>query len=363
LNSNNKTKAIGKKRGRRAGAPQFPRNSLIESIKVPDAIWNFNAGNPFPLLDIAKKVGHSPTSSSFMKIIRSSQRYGLTNESFSQNLTKTISFTPLGQGIVAPTPQEDPNSLKREALLTPSIFKKVLNSLNGKIIPPKDVFINMLIRENKLEKSDATACYNVLMKNINEMGLSEDIQGKVYLRLGKIIKSTTVPTQPIEEEEIGFSPPTEVITEAPTPIDAQKRPIVFISHSKNKSIVNQIKQMLSFGNFEYAIAEERETTAIPLSKKIFDLMRNCNCAIINLSADEEKKQGETFGINENVLIEIGGSFLHYKKRVILVIDKRLKDILPSILTGLTAIFYEGNELSWSAGMRLQKALTEFRESL
>jgi hypothetical protein len=49
--------------------------------------------------------------------------------------------------------------------------------------------------------------------------------------------------------------------------------------------------------------------------------------------------------------------------VILVIDKKLKDLLPSILQGLTAIFYEGDELSWNDGMRLQKALTEFREKL
>jgi predicted nucleotide-binding protein len=92
-------------------------------------------------------------------------------------------------------------------------------------------------------------------------------------------------------------------------------------------------------------------------------MLKCNCAIINISADEEKKQGESYGMNENVLIEIGGAFLHYERRVILVIDKKLKDLLPSILQGLTAIFYEGDELSWNDGMRLQKALTEFREKL
>jgi len=353
------------KRGRKPGAPLFPRNSLNESLKVSEVIWNINAGNPFPLFDIAKKIGHSPTSSSFRKIIRSSQRYGLTNESFSQELTKTISLTALGKSIVAPTPEENINVLKRNALMTPNTFSDVLTQLNGKIIPPADVFMNMLIRTYNLVKSDATACYVTLMKNIEELGLSDDFQGKVYLRIDKLGTPAKAPTVPISEEESSILvPPEEVLKEKPTPLDVQKKvPIVFISHSKNKTIVNQIKQMLSFGNFNFEIAEERETTAIPLSDKIFQLMRKCNCAIINISADEEKRKDETYGINENVLIEIGGSFLHYKKRVILVIDKRLKDILPSILKGLTAIFYEGNELSWSAGMRLQKALTEFRESL
>ena len=91
------------KRGRKAGAVSFPRNSLTEALRVPQVIWDKNAGGPFSLLDIASKLEQSPTSSSFRELIRSSQRYGLTNETFTQELTKTISLTPLGNSIVAPT--------------------------------------------------------------------------------------------------------------------------------------------------------------------------------------------------------------------------------------------------------------------
>jgi len=138
---------------------------------------------------------------------------------------------------------------------------------------------------------------------------------------------------------------------------------VFISHSKNKKILDQIKQMLEFGKFEHRVAEEKETPAMPLSDKVFGLMLECNCGIINISADTEGTENGSPDINQNVLIEIGGAFLHYSRRIILVIDRRLKDHLPSILQGLTAIFYEGDQLSWNDGMRLQKALTEFRRNL
>jgi hypothetical protein len=355
-----------RRRGRKAGAIPFPRNSLVEALKVPQVIWDKNAGNPFPLLDIASKVGHSPTSSSFRELIRSAQRYGLTNETFTQDLTKTVSMTKLGNSIVAPTPEEDVNALKRKALETPDLFRKVFASLNGKIIPPSDVFQNMLIRNYHLDKSDAETCYEILSQNINELGIFEDIQGKVYLRLDKLgLLAKPLPEVTVETTEPSAETAVEeVIEQEPPPSPPQaKIPWVFISHSKNKKILDQIKQVLAFGNFKYEIAEERETTAIPLSDKVFGLMKNCNCAIINISADEEKKQGETYGINENVLIEIGGAFLHYEKRVILVIDKKFQDVLPSILHGLIAIFYEGNELSWNDGMRLQKALTEFRGTL
>ena len=370
MNSKNETEITEKeekgRRGRKPGTIPFPRNSLNEALRIPQVIWDNNAGNPFPLLDIASKLDRSPTSSGFVEIIRSSQRYGLTNESFTQDLTKTISLTPLGNSIVAPTPEEDTNALKRRALETPEIFQKVLTSLNGKIIPPADVFKNMLIRNYHLDKNGAEVCYGIIMQNVDELVLREDIQGKVYLRVDKLGLSPKVPMEPKAIEEKSGIPEIEekkVIEEIQAPCPPQKVPWVFISHSKNKKILEQIKQMLSFGNFNFEIAEERETPAIPLSDKVFGLMRKCNCAIINLSADEEKKQGESYGINENVLIEIGGSFLHYEKRVILIIDKKFKDILPSILQGLTAIFYEGDELSWNDGMRLQKALTEFRSTL
>lgn len=355
------------KRGRKAGVVPFPRNSLGEALKVSQVIWDKNAGNPFPLLDVASKLGYSPTSSSFRELIRSSQRYGLTNETFTQDLTKTISLTKLGYSIVAPTPEDDVNALKRKALETPDLFREVFAPLNGKVIPPSDIFQNILIRNHHLDKEDAETCYELLSKNIADLGIFEDIQGKVYLRLDKL--GTTKPfSETVMErrdaEEVPFEIESGKNIASPTPCPPQvKMPWVFISHSKNKKILEQIKQVLSFGNFKYEIAEERETTAIPLSDKVFNLMKNCNCAIINISADEERKQGEIYGINENVLIEIGGAFLHYEKRVILIIDKKFKETLPSILNGLTALFNDGGELSWDDGMRLQKALTEFRGAL
>ncbi len=281
-------------------------------------------------------------------------------------LTKTISLSPLGNSIVAPTPEEDVNALKRRALETPDLFRDVFSVLHGKVIPPTEPFKNMLIRSFHLEKEEADACYAVLTQNIEELELSETIQGKTYFRLDKLgAASKAAPEQAQAAIEAGGAlvEPEKTATPELPPCPPVNTPWVFISHSKNKKILEQIKQVLSFGSFSYEIAEERETTATPLSDKVFSLMKKCNCAIISISADEEKKQGDTYAINENVLIEVGGAFLHYDKRVILIIDKKLKDALPSMMQGLTAIFYDGNELSWDDGMRLQSALTAFRNSL
>lgn len=347
----------------------FPKISLSEALKVAEIIWEKNSGNPFTLFDIAGKVGTAPTTSGFRELIRSSQKYGLTNEGMNPaDFTKTISLTPLGNSIVAPTPDDNIYALKRQALEKPEIFQKVLNALNGKIIPDKDVFQNMLIRNYSMNKNDAEDCYEILIQNINELGITDNYSGKTYLRLDKLstpniqelLSKGNQKSDSAEKKQDSLKQTALPENSMPS---KEKLPSVFISHSKNKKILDQIKQVLAFGKFQFEIAEDRETLAIPLSDKVFNLMRKCNCAIINISADEEKKQGENYGMNENVLIEIGGSFLHYNRNVILVIDKRFSDTLPSMLKGLTAIFYEGDALSWNDGMRLQNALTEFRNKL
>jgi len=356
-------------RGRKAGAIPFPRNSLTDAIRVAKSIWNDNAGRPFPLGDIATKLNYSPTSGNFRDLIRSAERYGLTEGTWVQDTTKPIALSALGMSIVAPKVDEDPNAYIRKALETPEVFKEFLNSINGRVIPPEDSCKNSLIRDHHILKEDANVCYAVLMKNIQELNLSQpNTQGTPYLRLDKL--SATLPTLPITEESEKIEGNMEQIVESeesekPTSketIQTKSIPRVFISHSKNKKILDQLKEMLKFGEFEYRIAEEKETTAIPISEKVFGLMRECNCAIINISADDEMKQAdESYRINENVLIEIGGAFIHYDKRVILLVDKRLT--LPSNLQGLYRCEYEGDELSWTVAMKLQKALAEFKEKI
>lgn len=136
-------------------------------------------------------------------------------------------------------------------------------------------------------------------------------------------------------------------------------PRIFISHSKNMEIVDQIKTMLELNDIDYEIAEEEETAAIPIPEKVFSAMRKCNAAVICITADEnEKREDGTYGINQNVLIEIGSAFVLYDKKVVLVWDKRIP--VPSNLQGLYRCEFAGDELSWNAGMKLMKALSQFR---
>lgn len=116
---------------------------------------------------------------------------------------------------------------------------------------------------------------------------------------------------------------------------------------------------MELADLEYEVAEEEETTAIPVPDKVLTAMRRCDAAVICVTADEQEKEKEgQHSINENVLIEIGAAFVLYDKKVVLVWDKRLR--IPSNLQGLYCCEFEGNELSWATGTKLMEAVSKFK---
>ena len=252
-----------------------------------------------------------------------------------------------------------------DALTRPPVFKKFLQKYDRKDFPKQEIIQKVLKSEFAIPDHRLELCANIIIANVNNFNLIH--QKTNILRLAQLSSSTMKPpTEVVESEDTDSDDTDEVNLEAipkkPQNESTEIIPKVFISHSKNENILKQLKTILKFGRYEYVIAKDIETTAISIPEKIFEFMKKCNCAIIIVSADEEMKQEEgNYRINENVLIEIGGAFIRYDKRVILLVDTRLT--LPSNLQGLYRCEYEGDELSWTVGMKLQEALTNFRKLL
>ncbi|MCW2763629.1 MAG: hypothetical protein JWR85_3830 [Marmoricola sp.] len=134
---------------------------------------------------------------------------------------------------------------------------------------------------------------------------------------------------------------------------------VFIAHGHNMRVVEQEQTMLDLADIVAEVAEEEESTAIPVPNKVLAAMRRSDAGIICVNADENRRhENGDYTINENVLIEIGAAFVLYDTRVILLWDKRLP--VPSNLQGLYRCEYEGEEIGWDAGMKLMKAVSKFR---
>ncbi len=174
---------------------------------------------------------------------------------------------------------------------------------------------------------------------------------------------TEVITDPDKLAEANVSPVVKApsVPEPPPAAPATKTTAVrcFISHGSNMDLVDQVQTMLGIADIQSEVAVKEESSAIPVPEKVFGAMRRCSAGIIVVSVDESHKDKDgKYTINENVLIEIGAAFVLYEKRVVLVWDKRLN--VPSNLQGLYRCEFEGVELSWSAGMKLMKAIRGFK---
>lgn len=350
-----------KEERRKYATTAYPKNSLMDALKLAQSVKDNNAGQPYDLLDLAKSLNVSPASSSFRTLITSSARYGLTVGSYG---AKQIAITPLGLIIVSPqSSQERADGLKK-ALFNIELFRKFFTDFENNRLPEMQYLVNTLNRTYGIPNEDCEDCYKMIVKNAEELKILDDFSGSKWIHLSKLSKAEVTQTVPLTpSDEIEEGPPEEEVTSPPTPSPVQKvdKPIVFVSHSENAVIVDQLKTILEFGEFDYKIAEETETTAIPIPEKVFGMMRQCNCAIINVSADEEEKKPDgNYGVNANVLTEIGGAFLQYNQKVILLVDKRVT--LPSNLQGLYRCEYEGDELAFSTYLKLQKTLAEFRKA-
>ena len=135
---------------------------------------------------------------------------------------------------------------------------------------------------------------------------------------------------------------------------------VFITHGKNHSILDQVKQLVAYGKYEPVVAMEHETAAKPVPQKVMEDMRTCKAAVIHVSAERVLYDGngkEFPQINENVLIEIGAAMALYRENFVLLVEEGVD--LPSNLQGLYECRYEGEELNIPAFMKLLKAVSEF----
>lgn len=162
--------------------------------------------------------------------------------------------------------------------------------------------------------------------------------------------------RPPEEPEPDEGEPA---TDPPT-ADLETNRRVFITHGKNKKIVEQLKELLTYGKFEPVVSVEKESVSQPVPEKVLGDMRSCAAAVIHVGAEQQlhdEDGKEVAVLNPNVLIEIGAAMMRYGRNFILLVEEGTK--LPSNLQGLYEVRYSGDGLDHTSTMKLLKAFNDF----
>jgi predicted nucleotide-binding protein len=136
---------------------------------------------------------------------------------------------------------------------------------------------------------------------------------------------------------------------------------VFLTHGKNKALIEPIKRLLGFGELEPVVSVEKTSVSQPVPDKVMGEMRGCGAAIIHVDAEQtliDKEANEHIVLNPNVLIEIGAAMALFGRRFILLVKDGVK--LPSNLQGLFEVRYKENTLDGDATIRLMEAINDIK---
>lgn len=350
-----------------------PSYSLEQALEVPKAIADNFAYGPTKPAQVAEAMGVKPNSGPFRGKCGAALAYGLTDGG--PNAPK-VSIEDLGMRIVRPTVEGDDEEAKREALLTPSIVGEFLRKYNNAQLPKKNIANNVLI-DMGVPPDRAESALTLILNGAEAVGFIEESNGKRYVNLSASRTSNEDiegSNDEIDEsgesgkrvEESEFSEPQrsqnepDISAESPASNMLNERR-VFISHGKNKDLVDSIKKLLSFGELEPVVSVERSSVSQPVPDKVMSEMRSCGASIIHVS-DEQKlidqEAKEHIVLNPNVLMEIGAAMALYGRRFILLVKDGVK--LPSNLQGLYEVRYSGDNLDGEATIKLLEAIRDVK---
>ena len=356
-------------RGRKASLAQsdVPSVSLNEALRVPKAIADELGKQPSTPLQVAAAMGMKPTTGFFRTITAAALAYGLTDAGA---FAEKIGLSDLGRRTVAPTSEGDDLAAKRDAVMKPRVTREFLLKYSGSKWPREDIGRNVL-ETMGVAAEQAQRALELIHADALDMGFITQINGTDFVEVsassrpmaspsagadaGDETKKLVAPGSDVQEVEI---PPQAV----PPSIENENRR-VFITHGKDHRIVEQIKKLLVFGDFEAVISQEHQTTAKPVPDKVMDDMRSCSAGIVHVGAETRVIDAggtEHLMLNPNVLIEIGAAMALYGRRFILLVERGVT--LPSNLQGLYEVRYEGTGLDHDSTMALLEAFAGFKSS-
>lgn len=345
------------------GQNELPIHSIKHALRIAQAIWDNFAGKGAAPHQIAMAINMSPTSGTWRNLCGSSIAYGLTDGGYNAS---QITLTDLGHRIVAPTEEAEDAQAIVEAILKPRILNEFFHKYDKAKFPRDEIAKNVLASLG-LPKERTDKGLEILKDAGEVAGIIHQTKSGPFVALDSGVSATSGSDRfatNTEEGEIAHADHAPASTAIPShgpavPNRAGNR--VFITHGKNKKILEQVKQIVQFGKFEPVISQEHETVSKPVPEKVLDDMRGCQAAVIHVGVDTyltDEKGHQVPQLNGNVLIEIGAAMALYRSNFVLLVEDGVT--LPSNLHGLYECRYSGDELSMEATMKLLKAFNDFK---
>jgi hypothetical protein len=247
-----------------------PSCSLEKALSIAQTIADHYGFKPATPVQVASALEVQPTSGPFRSVTGASIAYGLTKGGSN---APQISIEPLGMRIVKSPDDPDALVARREALIKPRVIRLFLEKYNGAAIPKSNIAEQVLL-DFGVPKEKTAEVLKLIVESADSVGFLQDIRGRKYVDLmsTKIPNATSTAENENESEE--FEEPTLPSSAAvpakhpaaPTPETGRARK-VFITHGKNRELIEPIKKLLKFGELEAVVSVQTQTVCNPSPAK------------------------------------------------------------------------------------------------
>ena len=174
----------------------YPAYTLEDVVDIAGTIQNANAGLPFERALLAGALGTTPKSSAFTMRLNASAAYGLTQGGYND---AEIRLTPLGQAAAS----EDDDGRRKQALaeaaMTPGVFGKFYELLDGKRLPESAAAQSILRREQGVAESLTGECLSIIIANGEFAELLREENGAAIVRIGARAQPQAVAAQTAQD--------------------------------------------------------------------------------------------------------------------------------------------------------------------
>ncbi|MCI0626401.1 MAG: hypothetical protein L0387_32945 [Acidobacteria bacterium] len=264
-----------------------PSCSMEKALAIAQAIADNYGYKPATPLQVASALQMAPGAGPFRMLAGASIAYGFTSGGYN---AEKIAIEPLGMRVVKITEEGDDLRAKRQALLKPRVIRDFLEKYNGAPIPKEQIGKNVLLDMDVPSERTADVL-KLIVDSAESVGFLRDINGKKYVDL--LGTQPPIPASGTDESDKGDGlgepeSPADVVALITRPApsapaaDAARAKRVFITHGKNRALIEPITKLLKFGELEAVVSVQSQTVSQPVPTKVMAEMRACGAAIIHV---------------------------------------------------------------------------------
>ena len=336
------TRTEGGKR-RRIVKP-YPAYTLEEALGVAQAIQNANAGLPFARTLLAGALGTTPKSSAFTQRLNASAAYGLTQGGYND---ADISLTLLGEVLAAVSDYDRAQALV-EAAMTPPIFGRFYDMLDGKRLPESAYAQNLLQRELGVNDSLTDECLSILIANGEYAGIISEQDGVSVVRLDGRRPQPATASPPMEpsrwdysNERIAARRPAATENRAPDDTSDKSKSRVFVGRIGESDAAQFVASMLEQFGIPVSSPRFGDDSELPLPPEVAGEMRASHAAVLVFS----DHGGDGQAIRDKMLFLLGACCALYDDRVVIFYEGDAAP-LPN-LNGLSCVSFRSERIAES----------------